>query len=90
MHFLAVAFFEVEFWVSCQNSLGNNVNDLTIFTYSSFNSEWGPGPKVFPLFEKKGINVLQSSLKLLLEDTGTTFGSFFLAESHKNVIFIFS
>ena len=27
--------------------------ELTIYTYDSFNSEWGPGPKVFPLFEKK-------------------------------------
>ena len=36
-------------------------NDLTIYTYSSFNSEWGPGPKVFPLFEKN----VAANLKLL-------------------------
>lgn len=26
--------------------------ELTIYTYDSFNSEWGPGPSVFPAFEK--------------------------------------
>ena len=41
--------------------------DLTIYTYSSFNSKWGPGPQVFPLFEKK----CSCKLKIVaLEDTG--------------------
>ena len=26
---------------------------LTIYTYDSFNSEWGPGPVVFKRFEKE-------------------------------------
>ncbi len=33
-------------------------SDLTIYAYDSFVSEWGPGPKVIPVFEKKyGIKV---------------------------------
>ena len=27
--------------------------DLTIYTYESFNSEWGPGPIVFKIFEEQ-------------------------------------
>ena len=27
--------------------------DLTIYTYESFNSEWGPGPVVFKSFEEE-------------------------------------
>ena len=27
--------------------------ELTIYTYDSFNSEWGPGPVVFKRFEKE-------------------------------------
>lgn len=27
--------------------------DLTIYAYDSFVSEWGPGPKIFPVFEEK-------------------------------------
>ena len=27
--------------------------ELTIYTYDSFNSEWGPGPVVFKRFEKQ-------------------------------------
>ena len=27
--------------------------DLTIYTYESFNSEWGPGPIVFKSFEEQ-------------------------------------
>ena len=27
--------------------------DLTLYTYDSFNSEWGPGPVVFKRFEEK-------------------------------------
>ena len=30
-----------------------SATDLTIYTYSSFNSEWGPGPIVFKSFEDK-------------------------------------
>src|SRR3954453_10356425 len=26
---------------------------LTVYTYSSFNSEWGPGPKITPIFEQQ-------------------------------------
>ncbi|VVB53575.1 Bacterial extracellular solute-binding protein [uncultured archaeon] len=26
---------------------------LTVYTYDSFNAEWGPGPKVFPIFESQ-------------------------------------
>ena len=57
-------------------------NDLTIYTYSSFNSEWGPGPKVFPLFEKK----CSCKLKIVtLEDTGQLLARFLLEQkSHKN------
>ena len=40
---------------------------LTIYTYSSFDSEWGPGPKVFPAFEKQ----CSCKLKVIaLEDAG--------------------
>lgn len=32
--------------------------DLTIYAYDSFVSEWGPGPKIFPVFEEEyGIKV---------------------------------
>ena len=57
-------------------------NDLTIYTYSSFNSEWGPGPKVFPLFEKK----CSCKLKIVtLEDTGQLLARFLLEQkSSKN------
>ena len=57
-------------------------NDLTIYTYSSFNSEWGPGPKVFPLFEKK----CSCKLKIIaLEDTGQLLARFLLEQkSSKN------
>ena len=27
--------------------------DLTIYTYESFNSEWGPGPVIFKSFEEQ-------------------------------------
>ncbi len=30
----------------------SNDNDLTIYTYESFTSEWGPGPKIKAAFEK--------------------------------------
>ena len=41
--------------------------ELTIYTYSSFDSEWGPGPKVFPVFEKQ----CSCKLKVIaLEDAG--------------------
>jgi thiamine transport system substrate-binding protein len=33
-------------------------NELTLWTYDSFNSEWGPGPSVSEIFEKKtGIKI---------------------------------
>ncbi len=54
-------------------------NDLTIYTYSSFNSEWGPGPKVFPLFEKK----CSCKLKIVtLEDTGQLLARFTLEQKN--------
>ncbi|MHC1604491.1 MAG: thiamine ABC transporter substrate-binding protein [Candidatus Methanofastidiosia archaeon] len=38
-------------------SLGEE-KELTIYTYDSFVAEWGPGPKVIPLFEEKyGVEV---------------------------------
>ena len=41
--------------------------ELTVYTYSSFNSEWGPGPKIFSTFEKK----CSCKVKVIsLEDTG--------------------
>lgn len=51
--------------------------ELTIYTYSSFNSEWGPGPKVFPIFEKK----CDCKLKVIgLEDTGQLLARFLLEQ----------
>jgi thiamine transport system substrate-binding protein len=38
--------------------LRGDAADLTIYAYDSFVSEWGPGPKVIPKFEKKhGVKV---------------------------------
>lgn len=35
-----------------------STNELTIYAYDSFTSEWGPGPQIVPLFEEKyGIKV---------------------------------
>ena len=34
-------------------SHSDSETDLTIYAYDSFVSEWGPGPKIFPVFEKK-------------------------------------
>lgn len=42
--------------------------DLTIYTYDSFNSQWGPGPVVFQRFEEQ----CQCKLKIVaLGDSGT-------------------
>ena len=52
---------------------------LTIYTYSSFNSEWGPGPKVFPIFEKQcdcKLNIISFS------DTGQLLARFLLEQKN--------
>jgi len=46
-------------FVSCNKEKSQNkTNDLVIWTYDSFNSEWGPGPDVSKAFEEKtGIKI---------------------------------
>ncbi len=44
--------FLLMFSVSCSKK-SNVSENLVIYAYDSFISEWGPGPKVFPLFEEK-------------------------------------
>lgn len=41
------------FIASASHSFSNQKNTLTVYTYSSFNSEWGPGPKIKEKFESK-------------------------------------
>ncbi|MDX9800680.1 MAG: thiamine ABC transporter substrate-binding protein, partial [Spirochaetia bacterium] len=49
--------FLIMFSVSCAKKSEVSEN-LVIYAYDSFISEWGPGPKVFPLFEEKtGIGI---------------------------------
>lgn len=53
MDFKKKLFFQIIFFL-----LGANINisfskELVIYTYDSFNSEWGPGPIVFERFKKK-------------------------------------
>lgn len=43
---------------SCTKENLEETNDLVIYAYDSFTSEWGPGPQLIPLFEEKyGIKV---------------------------------
>jgi thiamine transport system substrate-binding protein len=46
-------------FTSCKKEkVQNETNDLVIWTYDSFNSEWGPGPDVSKAFEEKtGIKI---------------------------------
>ncbi len=51
---LAVCYFPYE----AVGRLQAEAADLTIYAYDSFVSEWGPGPKVIPKFERKyGVKV---------------------------------
>ena len=53
--------------------------ELTIYTYDSFNSEWGPGPVVFERFEKEcacNIKVVSPS------DSGTVLNRVILEKAN--------
>jgi thiamine transport system substrate-binding protein len=55
------------FFVALFFGFAGFAKELTVYTYSSFASEWGPGPKIFPLFEKQ----CSCKLKVVgLQDTG--------------------
>lgn len=41
------------FYSKERRSASSTKTDLTIYAYDSFVSEWGPGPKIFPAFEKE-------------------------------------
>ena len=50
------------FAISCQKQNRNSAQELVIWTYDSFNSEWGPGPDVSKTFEEKtGIKITWES-----------------------------
>ena len=60
--FSVIVFALLLILVSCQNKKDSEITDtgkeLVIWTYDSFNSEWGPGPDVSKAFEEKtGIKI---------------------------------
>jgi hypothetical protein len=58
--------------------------ELTIYTYDSFNSEWGPGPVVFKRFEKQ----CACKLKVVSPgDSGTVLNRVILKKQIRKPIF---
>ena len=53
--------------------------DLTIYTYESFNSEWGPGPIVFKSFEEQ----CECKIKIVTPgDSGTVLNRVILEQAN--------
>jgi thiamine transport system substrate-binding protein len=53
---IVLAALTLPFFVTCKKN--QSANELVIWTYDSFNSEWGPGPDVSKVFEEKtGIKI---------------------------------
>ena len=53
MKFITLSVFFLSSLLTSFSIYSASAADLTIYTYESFNSEWGPGPIVFKNFEKK-------------------------------------
>ena len=56
------------FILSLLISLSTQAKQLTIYTYDSFVSEWGPGPLIKDVFEKK----FDTELKFVAVDSAAT------------------
>ncbi|MBG56525.1 MAG: thiamine ABC transporter substrate-binding protein [Deltaproteobacteria bacterium] len=58
-----------------------SARDLTIYTYESFNSEWGPGPVVFKSFEEQ----CECKIKVVTHgDSGTVLNRSILEKGNPN------
>ena len=44
--------FLIVFFMSCSSLFSEESEVLTVYTYDSFNTEWGPGPKIEKAFEE--------------------------------------
>ena len=61
--YLIISFFLLSF-----STIAKNNETLTIYTYDSFVSEWGPGPIIKEIFEKK----FDKHLKFIAVDSAAT------------------
>ena len=53
MKYIILSLFSLSAFLAGVSSNSASAGDLTIYTYESFNSEWGPGPVVFKSFEEQ-------------------------------------
>ena len=53
MKHIILSLFSLSIFLEVVSINSASAADLTIYTYESFNSEWGPGPVIFKIFEEK-------------------------------------
>ena len=62
--------------LASSNIYANNKDTLTVYTYDSFVSEWGPGPIIKEIFEEK----FDANLELIAVDSAATLLSKIILE----------
>ena len=56
--FILFSLLSLAFFSGCSKNNSDSKKEVTVYTYDSFISEWGPGPEIADLFEQKtGIKV---------------------------------